>query len=171
MLDLLWSFLKIGCTGYGGGPSMIPLVKEEIVNLRQWMSAGEFIDVLAIANALPGPLAAKLSAYIGYTVEGIPGAVSATLAMIMPTVIALVLLLQFVAHFSQNEKVKSMLLGLKPVVVALLAFAAYDMAPDSLKDIATWLIGISALGIMIFTKIPPFLLILAGALAGIVLKL
>ena len=150
---------------------MVPLIREETVTLNFWMSETEFIDALAIGNALPGPIGTKLSALIGYHVAGIGGAITATLGIILPGTIALLLLLRFVASISNNPKVKSMLKGLRPVVVALLAVAAYDMAPSSLTDILTWVMGIASLTLMVFTKIHPALLIIAGALAGIVLKL
>ena len=77
VLALFWSFLKIGTVGYGGGPSMIPLILEEVVNLRQWMNVESFMDILAIGNALPGPIATKMSVVIGYDVAGPLGAVAA----------------------------------------------------------------------------------------------
>ena len=171
LLALFWAFLKIGCTGYGGGPSMVPLIREEVVNIHNWVSETDFIDSLAIGNALPGPIAIKMSALIGFNIADVAGAVTATLGIILPSIIAMLLLLRFVASISDNPKVKSMLKGLRPVVVALLAVAAYDMVPSSLISIPTWIIGIASLALMIFTKIHPALLIVAGALAGIILRL
>ena len=168
---LLWSFVKIGCVGYGGGPSMVPLIKEEVVNIQQWMNATDFMDVLAIGNALPGPIATKMSVVIGYEVAGIPGAVAATLGIVMPSLIALILLLKFVTLVKENPRVKSMLKGLRPVVVAMLAYAAYDFSFGALTGVTTWIIGGITLALMIFTKIHPALFIVAGAVAGAVLQL
>ncbi len=168
---LFFSFIKIGCVGYGGGPSMVPLIKEEVVNLNSWMSLTDFMDVLAIGNALPGPIATKMSVVIGYHVAGFPGAVAATVAIVFPSVVGLILLLKFVNRIKDNPSVKSMLKGLRPVVVALLAFAAYDMSFGSLTNLATWCIGFVTLGLMIFTKIHPALFVVAGAVAGALLKL
>jgi chromate transporter len=163
--------MKIGCVGYGGGPSMVPLIKEEVVNLQQWMNVTDFMDVLAIGNALPGPIATKMSVAIGYEVSGVLGAIVATLGIVMPSVIVLVLLLRFVAYIKDNPKVKSMLKGLRPVVVAMLAYAAYDLSFGSLTSISTWLIGGITLLLMIFTKIHPALFVVAGAVAGALLRL
>ncbi|NLA91660.1 MAG: chromate transporter [Synergistaceae bacterium] len=162
---LFWSFLKIGCVGYGGGPSMVPLIKEEVVSIRNWMVLTDFVDVLAIGNALPGPIATKMSVVIGYDVGGALGALAALAGTVMPSVIVLILLLRFVAMISGNPRVTSMLRGLRPVVVALLAFAAYDMSFGSITRIATVLIGAAAHLLMIFTKIHPALFIVAGAVA------
>ena len=163
---------------------MVPLIKEEVVNLQQWMSVTDFIDVLAIANALPGPIATKLSVAIGFNVAGALGAVVATLGVVMPSVIMLVLLLKFVLHIKDNPKVKSMLKGLRPVVVAMLAYAAYDMSFDAFavsgmsfdsfinpQTAILALISGVTLALMIFTKIHPALFVVAGALIGAVLKL
>ncbi|GHS98031.1 chromate transporter [Synergistales bacterium] len=150
---------------------MVPLIKEEVVNLQQWMNVTDFMDVLAIGNALPGPIATKMSVAIGYEVSGVLGAIVATLGIVMPSVIVLVLLLKFVAQIKDNPKVKSMLKGLRPVVVAMLAYAAYDLSFGSLTNVATWLIGGITLLLMIFTKIHPALFVVAGAVVGALLGL
>jgi chromate transporter len=150
---------------------MIPLIKEEVVNLRQWMNVTDFMDVLAIGNGLPGPIATKMSAVIGYEVSGIPGAIVATLGIVMPSLVALVLLLKFVALIKDNPRVKSMLKGLRPVVVAMLAYAAYDFSFGALTDVVTWIIAGITLILMIRTKIHPALFIVAGAAAGALLRL
>lgn len=171
ILALFCSFIKVGSVGYGGGPSMVPLIKEEVVNLRHWMDVTDFVDVMAVASALPGPIATKLSAVIGYQVAGIFGAIVATLAIIIPSVVALLLLLRFVAQVKDNIRIKSMLKGLRPVVVAMLAYAAYDMSFSSLISVTTWIIAAITLVFMIFTKIHPAIFIVVGAIVGIALGL
>jgi chromate transporter len=170
-LALFLSFAKISCVGYGGGPALVPLIKEEAVNIHQWMSIADFMDVLAIGNALPGPIAAKMAIAIGYEVSGFPGATAATLGLVMPAITAMILLFKFVAHIKDNPRVKSMLVGLRPVVVALLVYAAYDFSFGSMIGYVTWLIGAITLALMIFTKIHPALFIVAGAVAGVLPKL
>lgn len=150
---------------------MVPLIKEEVVNIQQWMTVTDFVDVLAIGNALPGPIATKLSVFIGYDVAGPLGSIAALAGTVLPSVIVLVLLLRFVAKVSGNPKVTSMLKGLRPVVVALLTYAAYDMSFGSLTGILTWIIGGVTLLLMIFTKIHPALFVVAGAIAGALLQL
>lgn len=171
LLSLFIATAKVGCVAYGGGPSMIPLFKVEVVENHQWISIEEFTDALAVGNALPGPIATKMTAVVGYKVAGVAGAAVATLGMILPSIVLVLLLLGLANSMKDNPKVASMLKGLRPVVVAMLAYAAYDMMPSSLKGPLTWVIGCVALALMIFTKIHPALLIVAGAAAGIVLKL
>jgi len=150
---------------------MVPLIREEVVNIQQWMNVTDFMDVLAIGNALPGPIATKLSAAIGYQVSGVAGAIIATLGIVLPSFVAVILLLKFVTYVKDNPRIQSMLKGLRPVVVAMLAYAAYDFSSNSLINYATWGIGIVTLVLMIFTKIHPALFIVAGAAAGVLLKL
>lgn len=171
LLDLFLAFGKTGCVAYGGGPSMIPLMKAEVVERRKWMSVEDFMDAVAIGNALPGPIVTKLAAGIGYDVAGWPGLIVAVLGIVLPSALALLVLLGFVGMFKDNPKVASMLKGLRPVVVAMLAYAAYDMGPAALKNAITWVIGVVALALMIFTPIHPALIIVAGAIVGVLLKL
>ena len=162
---------KLGCATYGGGPSVIPLLQAEVVDVRRWMLIEDFLDALAVGNALPGPIATKLAAVVGHKVAGLPGASIAVLGMILPSMILVLLLLRLVGMVKDNPRIISMLKGLRPVVVAMLAYAAYGMVPSSMKGAFTWGIGLAALSIMIFTKINPIWIIMAGAAAGVIFKL
>ena len=171
LLAIFISFAKIGAVAYGGGPSMVPILKAEVVERQKWIKTDDFMDALAIGNALPGPIVTKMAAAIGYRKAGWPGAISALIGMILPSALALIALLGFVSLVRDNPMVKSMLKGLRPVVVAMLAYAAWDMAPNALKDYPTIAIAIVALALMILTPIHPALIIVAGAVVGVVLKL
>jgi len=76
LLRIFIAFAKVGLFGYGGGPSMIPLMQEEVVDAHHWLSTEEFVDALAMGNALPGPIATKMSLYVGYKLAGMPGALA-----------------------------------------------------------------------------------------------
>lgn len=168
---LLVSFAKIGAVAYGGGPSMVPLLKAEVVERRDWIGTDDFMDALAIGNALPGPIVTKMAAAIGYRKAGWCGAMAALLGIILPSAVVLLILLGFVSLVKDNPLVGSMLKGLRPVVVAMLAYAAWDMAPNALKGHTTIVIAVVALALMIFTPIHPALIIIAGAIVGMALKL
>ncbi|MDR1732509.1 MAG: chromate transporter [Synergistaceae bacterium] len=168
---LLISFIKTGSVAYGGGPSMVPVLKAEVVERRHWIEVDDFMDALAIGNALPGPIVTKMSAAIGYRKAGWLGTLAAVLGIILPSAVALLILMSFVSLVKGNPMVASMLRGLRPVVVAMLAYAAWDMAPNALKGSITVAIGVVALLLMVFTPIHPALIIVAGALVGLGLKL
>ena len=150
---------------------MVPILKAEVVERRKWIETDDFMDALAIGNALPGPIVTKMAAAIGYRKSGWCGAMAALLGIILPSALILLILMGFVALVKDNPTVSSMLKGLRPVVVAMLAYAAWDMAPNALKGYATWIIGLIALALMIFSPIHPALIIVAGAIVGVLFKL
>jgi len=165
------SFAKIGAVAYGGGPSMVPVIKAEVVERRGWIGTDDFMDALAIGNALPGPIVTKLAAAVGYHKAGWSGAVMALLGIVLPSAVALLVLLGFVSLIKDNPMVESMLKGLRPVVVAMLAYAVWDMAPGAFKGYTTVVIAIAAFGLMVFTPVHPALLIVVGALVGLAIGL
>ena len=165
------SFCKTGSVAYGGGPSMIPLLKAEVVERKKWMELEDFMDALAIANALPGPVITKMSAVVGYYKGGWCGALAAVLGIALPSALLMLLLLSAVMLVKDNPLIVSMLKGLRPVVVAMRAYASYDMAPSALKEKKTWCIFIAALALMVFTPLHPALIVILGAAVGIALKL
>ena len=170
---LLVSFAKIGAVAYGGGPSMVPLLKAEVVERRKWIETDDFMDALAIGNALPGPIITKMAAAVGYRKAGWCGAIAALGGITLPSAVILLILMGFVAQVKDNPMMASMLKGLRPVVVAMLAYAAWDMGQSAidLKKHATSVIALAALALMLFSPIHPALIVVLGAVSGIMLKL
>jgi chromate transporter len=129
---ILWqlfiSFTRATMLGYGGGPSTIPLYENEVVNHYGWMTTKEFGEALAFANALPGPIATKLAAYIGFKVAGWLGASVALIAVVMPTAILMILLFSVLYKFQNSPIIKGMIKGVQPVIFVMLAMLAYDFA-------------------------------------------
>ncbi|WP_338451613.1 chromate transporter [Niallia oryzisoli] len=124
-VELAIGFARTGVTGYGGGPSTIPLIEYEAVKKYKWMTEEEFGEVLALANTLPGPIATKMAAYIGYKVNGSLGAIVAILTHILPSIIALIGLLGVLYSFRHSPIVSGMVLGVTPVIGFMLAEMAY----------------------------------------------
>ena len=173
MLRLLWeifvSAAKVGTFGYGGGPSVIPLMKKEAVDLHRWMTADEFTDTLALGNTLPGPIATKMSAYIGFKLAGLPGAISGALGMVLPSMVFMLALAAAFFAIRDEPKAQAALKAVRPVVIALIAYTAYDLFPSGVKGWDTLLIGAVALALMIFTDLHPALMIAAAAALGLIL--
>lgn len=124
-VELAVGFARTGVTGYGGGPSTIPLIEHEAVKKYKWMTEEEFGEILALANTLPGPIATKMAAYIGYKVKGSLGAVVAIITHIIPSILALLLLLGTLYMFSNSPIVAGMVQGVTPVIGFMLAEMAY----------------------------------------------
>ena len=168
LLALFFSFVRVGVFGYGGGPSMIPLIEAEVVDVHQWMSTGEFIDALAMGNALPGPITIKMAAYTGYKIAGVPGAVTATLGIFLPSMILMLILATLFLRYKEMPHVQATLKAVRPAVVALLAIVVYDMLPSSVTSWHTGAIAAVTFIIIVYMKIHPAFAIAGAALFGLI---
>ncbi len=136
MLKLWHLFIAFGSAtmlGYGGGPSIIPLYQDQVVGRYQWMNGEEFGQALAFGNALPGPIATKLAAYIGFKVAGVSGAAVALAAVVLPTALIMVMLAGIMIKLSGNPVIKGMIRGIQPVIFVMMAMLAYDFAQYMFK--------------------------------------
>jgi chromate transporter len=171
--DIFVSFGKVGVLAYGGGPSMIPLMQKEVVNVNGWLTIEEFTDALAMGNALPGPIATKMSGYVGYKIGGAWGAFAGLAGTVFPSLVLMLILAVFFFEYRNHPKVQSMLKGVRPAVVALLAQVTYEVAQRSYPFRAstvpawgTYLITGVTFGVVIFLGIHPGWAILASAVIG-----
>ncbi|QGQ99599.1 chromate transporter [Paenibacillus psychroresistens] len=142
--DLSMAMFRTGMLGYGGGPATVPLIRYEAVTRYQWMNNDEFGEVLAIANALPGPIATKLAAYLGYQRKGTIGAIVSVLAHIMPSCIAMVALFSLIAFFKSSSIISGMIAAVVPVVCVMLGIMAYEFGEKAIKGLG------KTLGIVFF---------------------
>ena len=172
-MALLWqiffAFAKVGFFGYGGGPSMLPLVQEEVVNVHRWLTTEEFVDALALGNSLPGPVAIKMSAFVGYKMAGLPGALVGVLGVSAPSLVLMLLLAAFFLRFNDEPKVQAALKAVRPAVVALLALVVYEIFPQAVKSWDNFLITVAAFAAVAFLKIHPALAIVGAAILGVLI--
>jgi chromate transporter len=135
---ILWhiflAFFIPGIVGYGGGPASIPLVENEVVDRYEWMTVSEFSEVLALGNALPGPIATKMAGYIGYQQGGIPGAIIGVFATVAPSLILMIILLSILYKFKDSPKVKRMTNYVRPTIAVLLGVMTYSFFSTSYVD-------------------------------------
>lgn len=153
--QLFVAFGRAGILGYGGGPSSIPLVQIEVVNNYAWMTVSEFAEVLALGNALPGPIATKMAGYIGYKVAGIPGALSALFGMVGPTFIAMIMLYPVLDMLKGNPYIIGMIKAVKPLVIVLLLMLIMDMYPSSFGSLLPYAIAVITFVAMRFFNVHP----------------
>lgn len=161
MLQDLWSLFlsmaSVGVFGYGGGPSVIPLIKKEAID-HHWMTAEEFTNALAFGNALPGPIATKMSAYIGYQVAGLPGALAGVLGMVVPSFILILALATAYLAVKDDPRARGALTAVRPVIVALLAYTTFDLLPKTGGVGMDYVvIALVAFGLMILPIVVPSL--------------
>jgi chromate transporter len=166
-LDLLVSFSKVGVFAYGGGPSMIPLLQEEVVDLRGWMTIEEFTDALAMGNALPGPIATKMAGYVGYKVARMPGLIAALTGTVLPSLLLMMGLALVFWRYKERPAVQAMLKAVRPAVVGLLAVVVWEMAPRSVTSWHTGLIALASFGAICFLNLHPALAIVVTAALGL----
>ena len=147
---------------------MIPLVQVEVVQVHRWFTAEEFVDTLAMGNALPGPIATKMAGYIGYKLAGLPGAVAGVAGMILPSLIIMLALAGVLMAYKDTRYVQATLKAVRPVVVALLLVTVWEILPSSVKGWDTALIGIVAFAVVAGLKVHPALAILAAVILGVI---
>jgi chromate transporter len=184
MPSLLWQifvlFARVALFSWGGGPASLALMQREVTGAG-WVSPEEFADAVALGNALPGPIAPQVSAYVGYKLAGVWGAVSAASGTVLPTTILMLVILVFFFNAKDSPNLRAMLAAVRPVVVGLLLWTAYDMARTVFGAskmgwaqglASSWdkvLIALAAFGLLTFTKINPVFIVLAAAALGLLL--
>ena len=166
LVRIFWSFFKIGTFTIGGGYAMIPLMEKELVNRRGWLSQEEFLDTLALSQAMPGVFAANMATAVGMKRRGVLGAAAAISGNIFMPVLMILLLAVFFRHFSDNHWVESIFKGVRPAVVALIAAPVFKMAQTAgISWRNAWIPVLSAL-LIACLGVSPVLVVLAAAVGG-----
>lgn len=161
--QLFVAFFRSGILGYGGGPASIPLVQKEVVDIFKWMDNDEFGDVLAIGNALPGPINTKMAGYIGYRVAGFMGMIVAISASIVPTIVLMIFLLTSLSTFKDQPWVHGATNAVVPVVGVMMAVLTWQFFENSKKGLglnkSIMLIVVSFVFIALLNLHPGFLIV------------
>jgi chromate transporter len=191
---LLWQifflFTRVALFSWGGGPASLALMQRETTSARwtppgqsepaPWVTPDEFADAVAIGNALPGPIAPQVSAYVGYKLAGIAGAIAAAAGTVLPTTVLMLVMIVYFFSIKDSPKIQSMLKAVRPVVVGLLLWTAFDMASTvfGAKKLGWgaalaqgWdklAIAGAAFLLLTFTSVNPVLIILGAAVLGLV---
>lgn len=139
---ILWkiflAFFIPGILGYGGGPASIPLVENEVVKRYGWLTVNEFSEVLAMGNALPGPIATKMAGYIGFQEAGVAGAIVGIFATVAPSLILMIALLSILYKYKDSPKVKRMTMYIRPTIAVLLGLIAFRFFLSSYEGGGVW---------------------------------
>jgi len=125
------TFFKIGAFTIGGGYAMIPIIQQEIVDKKKWIEEEEFLDIIAISQGSPGPIAINVSIFIGYRLKGLKGAITCMLGTALPSFMIILLIAMMFFQYRNNPIVEKVFLGIRPAVVALIASAVYKMYKSS----------------------------------------
>ena len=127
ILELFYIFFKLGLFTFGGGYAMIPQIKEIVVEKKKWISEDEMLEILAIAESTPGPIAINMATYIGYLKGKVLGSIAATIGVVLPSLIIIYIISLFFDAFLANEYVASAFIGIKACVAFLITKAGLDM--------------------------------------------
>lgn len=179
LLQIFWVFTKVAMVSWGGGPASLGIMQRITVELH-WITPEEFADDIALSNAMPGPTAPQAAAYIGYKMAGFWGAISATLGTVVPTTALMLVIIVTFFSIKDNIYVRAAISGVRPFVVGLLAWTAFQIGvtvfalnKQSLWTSLShnwdkWLIAVGAFLVLTFTTISPVWLVLAAAVIGLI---
>ena len=170
LLELYISFFKIGGLTFGGGLAALPMLKREIVEARNWATEEELLDMYAIGQCTPGIIAVNCATFIGYKKSRTIGGIVATLGIISPSLIIILIIAALLRNFMDNQILQNAFAGIRIAVCALMLNTVYTMARKGIVDKLGFVLFICTLLLAIFSPIPKVILVLAAAAVGIITK-
>ena len=178
-LDLFLMFLKLGAFTFGGGAAMMPFLEDEVVKTRGWLTQQEFVDFVAISESTPGPFAVNIATYVGTEMAGFFGAVAATLGLVLPSFVIILLIAKFCEKFKESKAIKGAMNGLTPVSIGMVTAAVFSIGSVVFFPVGfsfgtmitysfvTSLIICSITVVLAFKKLHPIYIVLISAAMGI----
>ena len=179
ILDLFLTFFKIGAFTFGGGYAMLPLIQQEVL-AHEWLELSELVNFIAVSESTPGPFAINMATYVGSQMGGVLGAAAATLGVVLPSFIIILIVAKCYEKFKNNKAVKGCMTGLKPAVIGLIGAAAISIAGTVLAPLG-WSLSIftsldfyisiaifAICAVLVFKKVHPILIICLAAVLGII---
>ncbi len=170
LFDLFWTFCKIGALTFGGGYAMLPLIQREIVENKKWSTEREILDYYAVGQCTPGVIAVNTATFIGFKLKGIIGGIVATLGVVFPSLIIILIIASFLQSFADLSIVQSAFAGIRVAVVALIITTVIKLLKSSIKDYLGVIIAIIAFIISAFIGLSPAYVVIAAGLTGFISK-
>ena len=171
-LELFLIFFKIGAFTFGGGYAMLPLIQQEVLS-QGWMDLEQLVNFIAVSESTPGPLAVNLSTYIGAETGGLLGSFCATVGVVLPSFVIILLVAKFYQAFQTNTLVKGCMNGLRPTVVGMIGASLLSVGASAFPaagGVMQWVLAavlLAAILVAHWTKVHPILLIVGSAVVGI----
>ena len=170
-LQLFITFFKIGAFTFGGGYAMIPLIQKEVVDNKKWITDDDILEIIAIAESTPGPIAINSATFVGYRVCGFWGSFFATLGVVLPSFIIILAISFVLSEFNDIKAVKYAFNGIRAGVLALLFKALWTMYKKCPKGIVSYIIMAGSFLLTAFLDIPVILVLIGCAVFGLVSSL
>jgi chromate transporter len=169
LIKLFLTFLKIGAFSFGGGYAVLSLIQEEVIEGSRWISPGEFIDIVAISEMTPGPIAVNSSTFVGYKVGALAGSALATLGVVLiPIVITLIVSIYY-KKFKHMKQVNWVIRGIRPAVLGIIAAALFKIGAVSIVDVKGIIIALLVFFGVYKLKVNPILALLVSGFLGVLL--
>lgn len=166
-LQLFWAFFKLGLFTIGGGMAMIPLIQGVVVDRKGWMTEEEAVDCIAISQGLPGVIAINMATYIGQKKRGLIGAIAATVGVILPSFIIIIIVVKVLHGIGDSAYINGALTGIKAAATGLIGFSAYKVGKQVLKGTFQWVLAAGAFAVIIWFGVSAVWVIIAGIAAGL----
>lgn len=167
LYDLFIIFFKIGTFTIGGGYAMIPLIEKEVVDKKEWLTKEDFLDMLALAQSAPGPIAVDVAVFVGYRVAGVLGSIFAVLGAVLTAFAILLVIAMYFVGVQDNVIVERIFKGLRPAVVALIASPVIRLSKSAKINKKTVIIPILTVVLVAFFNVNPVYIIIGSAIIGI----
>ena len=168
LLELFWTFFKIGAFTFGGGYAMIPLIQKETVENKKWITDDDILEIIAIAESTPGPVAINSATFVGYRTAGFWGAVFATLGVVLPSFCIILAIAYLLDNFMEIKAVQYAFQGINAGVLALLFKALWNMYKKSPKGWASYVVMGASFLLTAILKVNLFIVIIGCAIFGLV---
>lgn len=168
--QLYFAFLRIGGLTFGGGLTMLPMLKFELVEKKNWITEEELLDCYAVGQCTPGIIAINTATFVGFKKKGVLGGIFSTLGMVTPSLVIITILAASLSNFLDNVWVQHALMGIRGVVCALMFNTVINLAKKSLVNIFTCIVCGVVLVICLLTSIPTVLIVIVCAVIGICME-
>lgn len=169
--ELFLTFFKIGAFTFGGGYAMIPLIQKEVSEKKRWVSEDDILNIVAVAESTPGPIAINAATFIGYRTAGVFGAAAATLGVVLPSFVIISVIAMFLTRFRENRIVSYAFYGIRAGVLALVIKALVSMYKKMPKSILSYVVAVLAFILAAVCKFNVLVVILSAAVIGLVTTL
>ncbi|WP_166242726.1 chromate transporter [Paenibacillus turpanensis] len=168
LVQLFWSFFKLGPATFGGGYAMIPLIEREVVERRRWVEQEEVTDMFAVSGSIPGAIAINSATFVGFKIAGVRGAVAATIGVVLPTFLIVLGLCFAYLQVQTHPIVEAAFKGIRAAIVALIVYAGIKIGRTAVIDKTTLAAAAAAVLLLLYFKLHPIVIIACGALTGVV---
>ncbi len=169
LADLFWTFAKVGAMTFGGGYAMLPILQREVVEGKGWATEEELADYFAIGQCTPGIIAVNTATFIGKKHAGIPGGILASLGVVFPSLVIIILLASVITSVSDLAVVQHAFAGIRVCVCVLIFNSVLKLGKSAVKDKATLILAVIIALAAFLTDLSPVVFILLAAVAGLLL--